>query len=87
MSERWPAWGQQQLRWRWVGPIDARLTALMETRLTPFIRKLGIDLPIFQAPMAGVSTPAMAAVACDCPADDLVACPRNQMEEALSRLT
>jgi nitronate monooxygenase len=29
--------------------------------LDPFLRKLGIDLPIIQAPMAGVSTPEMAA--------------------------
>jgi nitronate monooxygenase len=29
--------------------------------LNPFLSKLGIDLPIFQAPMAGVSTPEMAA--------------------------
>src|SRR5712675_1983926 len=29
--------------------------------LDPFLRKLGIELPIIQAPMAGVSTPEMAA--------------------------
>jgi len=29
--------------------------------VNPFLRRLGIELPIFQAPMAGVSTPAMAA--------------------------
>ncbi len=29
--------------------------------MDPFLRKLGIALPIFQAPMAGVSTPEMAA--------------------------
>jgi nitronate monooxygenase len=29
--------------------------------MDPFLRKLGIDLPIIQAPMAGVSTPEMAA--------------------------
>jgi nitronate monooxygenase len=31
--------------------------------LDPFLRKLGIELPIIQAPMAGVSTPEMAAAA------------------------
>src|SRR5438105_4470031 len=30
-------------------------------RVNPFLRKLGIELPIIQAPMAGVSTPEMAA--------------------------
>jgi nitronate monooxygenase len=30
-------------------------------RLSPLLRKLGIELPIIQAPMAGVSTPEMAA--------------------------
>jgi nitronate monooxygenase len=30
--------------------------------LDPFLRRLGIELPIIQAPMAGVSTPEMAAV-------------------------
>ena len=29
--------------------------------MDPFLRKLGIELPIIQAPMAGVSTPALAA--------------------------
>ena len=29
--------------------------------MDPFLRKLGIELPIIQAPMAGVSTPEMAA--------------------------
>ena len=29
--------------------------------MDPLLRKLGIDFPIFQAPMAGVSTPEMAA--------------------------
>ena len=29
--------------------------------MAPFLRKLGIELPIIQAPMAGVSTPEMAA--------------------------
>src|SRR4051794_9132828 len=29
--------------------------------MTPFLRKLGVELPIIQAPMAGVSTPEMAA--------------------------
>ncbi len=33
----------------------------MEKALNPFLRKLAIDLPIIQAPMAGVSTPEMAA--------------------------
>jgi len=32
-----------------------------EKPLSPFLRKLGIELPIIQAPMAGVSTPEMAA--------------------------
>jgi nitronate monooxygenase len=30
--------------------------------LAPFLDKLGIELPIIQAPMAGVSSPEMAAV-------------------------
>lgn len=29
--------------------------------MSPFFRKLGIELPILQAPMAGVSTPELAA--------------------------
>src|SRR5262245_48919347 len=29
--------------------------------MDPFLRKLGVELPIIQAPMAGVSTPEMAA--------------------------
>jgi NAD(P)H-dependent flavin oxidoreductase YrpB (nitropropane dioxygenase family) len=29
----------------------------------PLLRRIGIDLPIIQAPMAGVSTPEMAAAA------------------------
>ncbi len=33
--------------------------------MDPFLRKLGIELPIIQAPMAGVSTPEMAAAVSD----------------------
>ena len=29
--------------------------------MSPLLRRIGIDLPIIQAPMAGVSTPEMAA--------------------------
>jgi nitronate monooxygenase len=29
--------------------------------MNPFLRRIGIDLPIIQAPMAGISTPEMAA--------------------------
>src|SRR5260370_20182364 len=32
-----------------------------EVPMNPFLHKLGIELPIIQAPMAGVSTPEMAA--------------------------
>jgi hypothetical protein len=37
------------------------ITPRGETPLDPFLRKLGIEWPIIQAPMAGVDTPEMAA--------------------------
>lgn len=33
--------------------------------MTDFLQRLGIDLPIIQAPMAGTSTPALAAAVCE----------------------
>jgi nitronate monooxygenase len=33
--------------------------------MTTFLQRLGMDLPIIQAPMAGVSTPALAAAVCE----------------------
>ena len=37
------------------------MTSGRRVALDPLLRKLGIEFPIIQAPMAGVSTPEMAA--------------------------
>src|SRR5450631_2384002 len=41
--------------------FQTRGTQMTSAKTKDFLKRLGIELPIFQAPMAGTSTPAMAA--------------------------